>query len=115
MTDDRDPALQALFAEVQQDLPADAFTAQVMSRIDRLNRRRAIAWICAGLVLAPGVWWITGPLQDAVLLLAQGLAVPLIDLENRLLADVVAPLNNVASVFALALLGLRAAYRRVSS
>jgi hypothetical protein len=39
----------------------------------------------------------------------------LIDLNDRLLAQILLPVNNIASVLALGLIGLRIAYRRIFS
>lgn len=55
MTDERDPALQSLFAEARQDLPADVFTAGVMSEIDRLKRRAIVIRLIVALIVGKSV------------------------------------------------------------
>ncbi|MEX3007499.1 hypothetical protein [Hoeflea sp. TYP-13] len=115
MTDDRDPKLQALFAEAEEDLSAGDFTANVMNDVAGLKRRALILRLCAGLALVACAWLLAMPLQDAASHLSQGLMTPLIGLENPLLAQLLLPLNNVAFPIALALLGLRFIRRRLFS
>jgi hypothetical protein len=86
-----------------------------MSQIARRKRRAVIAWICVGLTLITSAWLIATPIQDAVYLLTQGLTLALIDLDNRWLAQLLLPVNNVAGVLALGLMGLRIAYRKIFS
>jgi hypothetical protein len=113
--DDRDPTLQALFAEAEKDLAGEAFTGQTMARIDNLKRRTSLAWIGAGLLLVLCTWLLAAPLQDAALLLTESLSLPVVDLDHRWLAQVLSPLNSIGSLLALALLTLRSAHRRLFS
>ena len=115
MTDDRDPTLQALFADAQQDLRDDPFAEQVMEKVARLKRRRALGWIGVDLLLVVCVWLLAEPLQNAVYLIMPRLTTILVELENRLLAEILLPVNNVASVLVLGLMALRSAYRRIFS
>ena len=115
MTDvsDQDPKLQALFAQPLDSLaeaPAnDAFTEEVMQQTDRLKRKRIILRICLALALA----LLSPPLQDFALATAQTLVLSLVDLENRLLAQLLAPLNTVGGLLSVVLLVLRAAHKRL--
>ena len=115
MTDDRDPTLQALFASAEQDLAREAFTAQLMLRVDKLKRRKIMTWICIDLLLVACAWLLATPLQTAVNFLIPGLSTSLIGLDNRLLAELLLPVNNVASLLALLLIGVRSTYRRLIS
>lgn len=115
MTIDRDPALQTLFANAKKDLPGEAFTDEVITRVDKLRRRSVIGWICVGLVLVACAWLLSAPLQDAVHLLTQILPVSLIDLGESWLARTLSPVNSIAALLALGLLGLRMAYRKIFS
>jgi hypothetical protein len=113
MKNDLDPRLQTLFAAAKQELTGEDFTAQVMSQIDKLTRRKIVGWICVGLVLIPGAWLLAGFLQDTVSVLTQVVPVSLVDVENRWLANVLSPANSIASLVALGLLGLRIAYKKI--
>ena len=112
MTDDvRDFTLQTLFAEAKQDLADEEFIAQVMSGTDKLKRRAVIGRIFVGLVIA----LLAIPLGDTVVLLSQSLVSSFIDLDDQLLAQILSPLNNVGSLLALGLIGLRIVYRKIFS
>ena len=115
MTDDRDPTLQALFTNARQDLAGEEFTARVMSKADKLKHRAVIGWVCVGLALVSCAWLLAAPLQDSVHLLTQALTLSLINLDDRWLAQILSPMNNVASALALGLIGLRIAHRKVFS
>jgi hypothetical protein len=115
MTHDRDPTLQTLFADAEQDLAGEAFTAQVMSQTGKLKHRVVIGWICIGLVSALCAWLLATPLQETVHLLTQSLTVPLITLDEGWLAQTLSPINNITILLALGLIGLRMAYRRIFS
>lgn len=120
MTDERDPTLQTLFEAAQQDLAGEAFTSQVMSQTVKRNYRAVMGWICVGLVVAPCAWLVATPLQDAVHLLTQRLSpllsvVSLIDLDDHWPTQILTPVNNIASLIALGVIGLRLAYRKVVS
>ena len=115
MTDDRDPALQVLFAEAERELPAEGFSAQVMTRIEAQGRRAWFARMALGLALAGCAWLLAAPLQEAANLLVQGLASPLIPIDDRLLGEMLLPLNNVAAAALLGLAGLGLAYRKIFS
>ena len=45
MTVDRDPDLLALFKDAERALSDDAFTARVMSTVEKRRRRTIIGWV----------------------------------------------------------------------
>lgn len=113
MTNDHDPRLETLFAISEQDLAEEAFTANVMSHIDRMRRRTAALWGGVALVLAICAWLISIPLLNAMSLVTQILPSTLVDLDNSWLAQVFAPINSIGGLVVLGLIGLRAAYRKI--
>lgn len=113
MTIDHDPTLEALFGIAKQDLAEEAFTAQVMSRIDSQRRRAVVGWSCVALVLVSCAWLISIPLLDAVSLVSQFLPSSLIDIEDSRIAQVFAPINSIGGLVVLGLVSLRAAYRKI--
>lgn len=117
MSDDRDVTLQTLFADAEQDLAGEAFTAEVMSQIGKVRHSAPTVWVwvCVGLVAALGAGLLITPLRDAAHLLTQSLTSSLIELDDRLLAQLLSPVNNVATLLALGLIGLRVAYRKIVS
>jgi hypothetical protein len=115
MTDDKDPMLQLLFAEAEQDLAPEAFTARVMAETKRLKRRAVIGWLCAAILVAAGLWLFATPLQAAIYLLNQTISIPLIDLGDSLTAQMLSPVNNIATLCVPGLFGLWFFLRRVFS
>ena len=115
MTTDRDPLLESLFAAARQDLAGEEFADDVMLRIDKLRRRAIIGWIFVGVVAAAIAFMLSGPIVLAVNLTTQILPESLIELHDRRLAQVFAPVNSIAGVVGLGLLGLRVAYRKIFS
>ena len=113
MTNDRDPLLQSLFDTARQELAEDAFTDQVISRIDGLRLRAVFGWAGVGLILIVFAGLITGPLTSVVVLASQVLPDSLFEVENRWLAQLLAPANSIAGLVAILVLGLRAAYKKI--
>ncbi len=113
MTDERDPALQALFAEAEQDLPAEDFTHGVMAQVEAEGKQFAHRWLLGAVVLLACAWFLAAPVQEAVALLTQGLSVTLVDMENPFLAQVLSPVNSVAGMIGFGFLGMWAVGRRV--
>lgn len=115
MTDDRDPMLQALFAEARQELDGEAFTAQVMARSRVTGYRKAAGWLAAALVLVVCAGFLVMPLHELAGLLAQGLTTALIDLGDGWWSLVISPINSVASVLVLGFKVARMGMTRIRS
>lgn len=113
MTEERDSTLQSLFAIASKDPADDAFTDNVMARIDRLRRRAVVGWSGVGLALLICAWLVAAPLQGAVPLVTQALPWATVDIDNSQIARVFAPVNSIGGIVVLALLGLRLAYRKL--
>ena len=115
MTIDRDPALENLFDVARQEILGETFTHQVMSQIDMQRRRTVIGWTCVGLVLAICAWLLAKPIVDLVVLTTQILPRSVIELDGRWPAQLLTPVNSIASLVALGFLGLRMFYRKIFS
>mgnify|MGYP005654244397 CR=1 FL=1 len=113
MSDNRDPALQTLFADAEQDLPAQGFTADVMAGVNQHRHRAAAGWVVVGIAVALCVWLLATPLQDAARLLARGFTAPLISLGDGALSQALSPINNVTLPVAAGLFVLFVVYRRL--
>lgn len=115
MNDDRDPMLQELFANAEQDLVAEAFVDRISLQTNKL-KRRTLAWrIGLGVTFAICAWLLAAPIHDVVGLLTQGITTPLITLDGGQIAVIFSPVNNFASALALSFLGLWVAYRSLFS
>ncbi len=110
---ERDPMLEAAFAEAEGDLLDDQFTAAVMARIQRRQRRVIAGRIAIVVAVIAFELLLSAPLQTTVAALTQALGTALVEMENEWLAIALGPLNSVAGLIGLGLLGLQFLYRRL--
>ena len=115
MNEERDPLLESLFARAapDQELVDERFTDQVMAGISRRGRNVLLgrAAIVAAIVVFELL--LSAPLQNSVGTLTGLLGTTLIQLENEWLAMAVAPVNSIAGLVGITLLGLHALYRKI--
>lgn len=111
-SDERDPLLQTLFADAQQELTEETFTAKVMSR-SRFSRYRVlIPWVGIALLLAAGAWFLGIPVEVAQFV-AQVLNTTLFELGEGWLAWTLAPVNNVAALVVIVVKAIRIGRRKI--
>ena len=113
MNDERDPLLESLFAKAGRELIDEQFTARVMAGIDRRRRNVLIGrFAVVGLLVALELL-LNAPIQNSVGTLADTMGAGLIQLDNEWVAYAVGPLNSIAGVVGVTLLGLHFLFRRV--
>ncbi len=105
--------LEALFARAEQPLTDDAYTAQVMARVDRRRRMVMLGRVGLVAVLVAFELLLSAPLQNSVGAVTQALGTTLINVENEWLAVAAAPRNSIAGIIGMLLFGLHALYRRM--
>jgi hypothetical protein len=106
---ERDPRLLALFAEADQ-VPTDTlFTARTIGKVQLKEHRRLIVGAGIGVIGA----LLAIPLQDAAVPVAQFVLTSVVEVDNQLLAQILAPINSVGAVLSAVLLLTRAAHRRL--
>lgn len=114
MTDHRDPLLQSLFAEAQQELDGRVLTAGVMAKTRRLSYLLAAGGISAALLLLAGAWLIFAiPLLEFAVLVSQALTMTLLDLGEGWLALVFLPVNNIASLLVITAKAIHLARKKI--
>jgi hypothetical protein len=104
-----------MFDAARDETADESFVDRVMAEVEKGHKRTVIGWIVAGLLLAPVAWWLSAPLLGMVELVSQLLPDSLITVEEEWLAQLLAPVNSVAGVVGLAVLGAWLAYRKLSS
>lgn len=102
MSEYRDPALETLFSEANQELEGETITAQVMSR----TRNRLVTLAAGGALLTLAVlligWYVFSvSLLEFAVLISQFLTNPLINLGEGWMGLVFLPINNLASLSVL--------------
>ena len=113
MTTERDALIESLFDDANENLAPDDFAARVMLDIDRARRRSLAGWAFVGLAAVACAWMLSGPLLQAVNLGLQVLPESLFEVDDRIVAAILAPLNSVAGAIGIAVLGLWTAYRKI--
>lgn len=113
MSDERDPLLESLFARAGTELNEKEFGEQVMAKVDERRRNVLIGRVGLVVVLVMFEFLLSAPLQNSVGMATQALSSSLFDIGNEWLAVIVAPLNSVAGLIGMLLLGLHTIYRRM--
>ena len=115
MTNERDPMLESLFAAASHELLRDDFAERVMSRVDSSRHRAILGWIVIGVAAVTFIFLLSGPLMQAVDLGMRVLPESLVELDDRTLTRLFAPVNSVAGAVGLGFLGLKFAYGKIFS
>lgn len=113
MSDERDPLLESLFAQARVDVRANDFDEKVMAKVERRRRNVLIGRLGLVVLLVAFEFLLSAPLQDSVGSAVEALSVSLIDIGNEWLAVFVAPLNSIAGLLGMLLLGLHTLYRKI--
>ena len=109
----RDPALEALFDSAEKELRDDAFTSAVERRIDRRGKRVIAGRLAAVILLVALEVVLESPLQQSLGVAAEILSTALIPLDDEWLAFVLSPINSIAGLIGLLLIGTQHLYRRI--
>ena len=113
MSDERDPLLDSLFAEAAKEQADDKFTAGVMLGIEKRRRNVIIGRIGIIGLLFVFEFLLSAPLQTSVGALVDGLSTSIFPIKSEWLAAAAAPLNSVAGLIGMLLLGLHTLHRRM--
>ena len=113
MNNDRDPKIESLFEKAESSFADDAFTDAVNDSLKRRRRRILLGRlaILAALVILEVV--LESPLRIYLGVVAEVLGTPLLTMQDSWLAFVLAPINSIAGLVGILLLGLNMLYRRI--
>lgn len=107
--DSLDPRLVGAFARADRTIADDNFSVEVIEKAGDQRRKTIIRRLLLGALFSLAAI----PLQDFALAMVEILAVSLIELEGRLVAQLLAPINSVGALLSLVLFSLRAVYARL--
>ena len=113
MNNERDPMLESLFLQAEQKLADGEFTTNVMAGIDRRRRGFFIGRLSIIALLIVFELVMNTPIQDSVGTLTSTMSRTLIQLENEWLNYALGPLNSIAGVVGVTLLGMQFLFRKV--
>lgn len=113
MSDDRDPMLEAMFDKSRPRYEDDGYVERIMAKVD--SRRRNVMF---GRFLIVALIFLleflpSSPLQNSVGRITRALGAELINVNaGGWLELIFGPVNSIAGVIGLLLLGLHVIYRR---
>ena len=113
MNDERDPLLESLFSQAECELVEDKFTVQVMDRVQKRRRNVLIGRFAIVALIIVLELLLSTPLQNTAGVITQALGTSLIEVESEWLTLVFAPLNSIAGLIGMLLLGMQFFYRRM--
>jgi len=113
MSNERDPRLQALFAEADEALDDSEFTRHIMDKMRRRKMQRRLSAVLAVLALLVVASQFLQSLQPVAVVVTQVLTIELIDLGNSPAGWILAPINNLATVLIILGKGLEVSWGRV--
>lgn len=113
MSDDRDPLLESIFEQANDELNDVDFVDNVMARVARRRRNVLLGRIGLVAVLVAFEFMLSAPLQNSVGIASQALGASLLEVNNEWLGLIVAPINSVAGIIGMVLLGLHTLHRRI--
>lgn len=113
MTELRDPFLESLILQSETDLEEKEFTNQVMSKVEVRRRNVFIGRLAILALLVSLEIILSSPLQQSLGVIGQLLDTSLIDLENKWALMLLSPINSVAGLIGMMLLGMHFLYRKV--
>ncbi len=113
MNDERDPLLESLFAQAESAPADENFIAEVMSNIDKRHRNVFIGRIAIVALLVAFELIMASPMQNFVGTIAEAMSTALFEVTNEWLSAAVAPVNSVAGLMGMLLLGLHTLFRRM--
>lgn len=111
MTTSRDPNLQKLFTQAEQDFRNDSFAQDVLRRINRERRKTLLVWSVLIVLALTCLAFLTSPVFTAISMATQLLPVSLVEIEAEWLRLLLSPINSVAAAIALGVLSIRKFFR----
>ncbi len=109
----RDPVLEALFDTAKQELRDDTFTEAVERRIGSRGKRVMAGRVAVLFMLIALEVLLESPLQHSLGVAADVMSTTLIPLESEWLAFVLSPMNSIAGLIGLLLIGTQRLYRKI--
>ena len=113
MNDVRDPLLESLFVQAERELVDDEFTARVMAQVATRRRNVLLGRLAIVALLVALELLLSAPLQNSADVITQVLGTSLVELEDGAVATVVSPINSIAGLIGMLLLGMQFLHRRM--
>ena len=112
MSNERDPVLETLFAESKLEINENGFSDQVMDGVEKRRRNAFLGRIALLALLVAFELLLSEPVQHSVGAMTEMLSSSLFDIKSDWLAIILSPLNSVAGLIGVLLVGLLSLYRK---
>jgi len=112
MSNERDPVLETLFAESKLEISENGFSDQVMDGVEKRRRHVFLGRIALLALLVAFELLLSEPVQNSVGAMTELLSISLFDIKTDWLAIILSPLNSVAGLIGVLLVGLLSLYRK---
>jgi hypothetical protein len=113
MNDERDPLLESLFAQAVYEPANGNFHAKVMASVKKRRRIVLFGRIAIVALLIALELLLSSPMQNSVGMMTEALSTSLVEVTNEWFAAAVAPVNSIAGLVGMLLLGVHTLYRRM--
>jgi hypothetical protein len=112
MSNDRDPILEAMFEKTRPTYEDDGYVERVMAKVDARRRNVMVGRLSIIALIFLLEFLPSSPLQNSVGRITQMLGYELVNLDAGWMEMLFAPVNSIAGVVGMLLLGLHVLYRR---
>ena len=113
MSNERDPVLETLFAESKLEINENGFSDQVMDGVEKRRRNVLLGRIALLALLVTFELLLSQPVTHSVGAMTEMLGISLFDIKTDWLANILSPLNSVAGLIGVLLVGLHSLYRKL--
>ncbi len=113
MTSERDPVLQSLFDAAEQNLADAEFTGAVVDRINRRRRQLLLGRLAVVAAIVVLEIMLESPLRSSMGLVVEILGRDLVPVGDGWLGFLLAPLNSLAGLVGMTLLGINLLFRKI--
>lgn len=113
MSTDRDPLLETLFEQADKELRDEDFTSEVIKGVQGRRRRILLGRIAVIVMLIALEVLLESPVQQSLGVVAEVLGTSLVSIEGEWLGFVLGPVNSIAGLLGIVLLGIHALYRKM--
>jgi hypothetical protein len=114
MNERRDPLLESLFDAADEALEGKAFESSVEHAVRARRRRVMLGRVTVGALLVMLELLLDSPLQSSLGVTGDALSTSLLPIDHEWVAFILMPVNTVAGLVGLLLVGLHYFYRKIT-
>ncbi len=114
MTEQRDRLLETMFDAADEEFAAEDFASSVVEDVRAHRRRILVGRLAVAALLVVLELALDSPLQHSLGVVGELLGTSLYPIKSEWLAFILAPVNSVAGLIGLILLGMHYFYRKIA-